>query len=337
MFAGRQSRLRLSLAYVDELVASCHIDEVHIWNYTKSRDDVEFVEGLSSREAYQVFYPEWRYGAAKPAMYKYVEAYDFYRHEAGNSSQRRWKPMWPGANAENTVLVKLDDDIVFLDVVRFPCFVSYVRNHTEMFLTSGNVVNHPVADYYRTQYTPGFVEEFPSLAVYPKALMDLEGQGGFTAWGSAWLNGTAALELHRQFTQDPRRFAEAAHSDFVEEHASCLVFKPPLLDAELGPFGQGRLQINLVGLRWAVWDEVSDMIRVVPADSDYLVDETALTQFATVFPNHQECIYIPFLAAHLGYHEQVPEVDSALPFYEKMLEDLQSDGFKRSVRPSSCF
>mmetsp|Transcript_61373 Transcript_61373/g.176642 ORF Transcript_61373/g.176642 Transcript_61373/m.176642 type:complete len:394 (-) Transcript_61373:51-1232(-) len=338
MFAGRRDRLSIGLSYVDELIASCQVDEVHLWNYTRTPEDAYFLESLSWRPVYRVWHPAWREETDLYRYYKYREVYNFYRRDSPNAAEPRWRPQWEGASGENTVIVKLDDDIVFVDVENFPCFVKYVRTHKDRFLVSANVVNNPVADFYRTQYVHGLIEEFPHLATYPYRMWQNSlFESPTTDWGSHWPNGTIAYRLHAAFLEDPVRFILGGMAPtIVQEHDECIAFAPPMRDAELGLHGQGRIPINFVGIRWEVWNEVWDLVSRVPPHELHTIDEVVLTEEATKRPNHEECIYMPLVVAHMSFSNQVPEADGALIGYKALRDEAQPYRFRWPRPEPSC-
>ena len=48
VFAGRRDRMALFLKHADRLVAEGHVDEVHLWDYCRAKDDRAWVRGLAA-------------------------------------------------------------------------------------------------------------------------------------------------------------------------------------------------------------------------------------------------------------------------------------------------
>ncbi len=111
----------------------------------------------------------------------------FYRHYARQ-----------GREYQNDVILKCDDDIVFVDLEGLRRFIAYRRLHPEYFMLSANVVNNGVCAHY--QQLAGLI---------PRELLELElpphGLCG-TLWGSAAMAET----LHAHFLANPTRFTGTA-------------------------------------------------------------------------------------------------------------------------------
>ena len=113
----------------------------------------------------------------------------------------------------NTVFIKCDDDIVYLDRERLADFVRFRRARPEYFLVSANVINNGVCGYAQQE-----------LGQIPDEVADLEMPlGGLR--GSLWQSGTKATTVHRFFQHNQERFRE-----------------PPLECLKL----RARISINLV-------------------------------------------------------------------------------------------
>jgi hypothetical protein len=102
-----------------------NIHEFHIWDYTREIEDTKFIRDFSLKDTrfrlMSVFSRNsWR------------EYYDFYTKE------RYPDPM--------TVIVKCDDDMVFIDVNQFPVFIERRRRNPEFLLGSAMVMNNPVCN-----------------------------------------------------------------------------------------------------------------------------------------------------------------------------------------------
>lgn len=90
----------------------------------------------------------------------------------------------------DTLFLKCDDDIVYLDIDRLSDFIEFRRRNPHYFVVSANVVNNGVCAYLQQQagHLPeGDLGEFE----YPP--------GGFG--GSLWQSGERAIKLHEFFLQ----------------------------------------------------------------------------------------------------------------------------------------
>ena len=124
-FAGRRRYLEILFVYVQKLMNSGHIHEFHIWDYTREIEDTKFIRDFSLKD------PRFRLMSVFSRI-SWREYYDFYTRE------RYPDPM--------TVIVKCDDDIVFIDVEQFPVFIERRRRNSDYLLGSAMVMNNPVCN-----------------------------------------------------------------------------------------------------------------------------------------------------------------------------------------------
>jgi hypothetical protein len=330
VFAGRPEYMRLLLAYLDRLVEECSLDEVHLWNITKVRRDWEWLQDMSaSRPAFQVMVPtlpdKWY-----PTEYSWQQdhwnfAHRFYSPgDANETSEPRFVPRWSGATENSTVLLKMDDDIVYIDTAGFPAFTRYVRDHPEKFIVHANIVNNPVTAYYQAHRIDRLGKKHPELLKYPMS------------WGIPGLDGDLLLrdkpivgDLHRMFISHPEDFSwenssedscttySMPEEDFYNTSITSRKFATWTLMQLKYPGTQGRLCINFFGARWAAWNSARKLIEKYKG-----VDEQALTVWATSRRHGlEECIYTPFNVAHYAFARQRERgyTDEDLELYEELL------------------
>ncbi|CAK0848029.1 unnamed protein product [Prorocentrum cordatum] len=340
VFAGRPKYMRLLVAYLDQLVEDCSLDEVHVWNFTKSKRDWRWLQNVSaSRPAFQFMEPalpeKWY-----PTEYTWQQdrwnfAHRFYAPPnetdatSGTSGtnetlEPRFMPQWSGATPNSTVLLKMDDDIVYIDTVGFPGFTRYVRDHPEKFIVHANIVNNPVTAYYQAHRIERLSKQHPELLKYPMS------------WAIPGLDGDLLLldkpivgDLHRMFISHLERFSWENESEDSCTRYSMPVedfYKTSILERRFAtwtlmqfkyPETQGRLCINFFGARWAAWAKVRDLVEEYGG-----VDEQALTVWATTKKHGlEECIYTPFNVAHYAFLRQRERGfgDKDLKLYEELL------------------
>lgn len=126
VFAGRRCYLEVLFRYVDALVRAGRIQEVHVWNYARDETDRTWVNGLS-RDAYRVIVPL----DASPGQWD--EYYKFYSEDP--------------TLADDDVLIKCDDDVVYIDVDKFGPFVDAIDGD-RVFLP--NIVNNDVCAHLQS-------------------------------------------------------------------------------------------------------------------------------------------------------------------------------------------
>mmetsp|Transcript_99474 Transcript_99474/g.176514 ORF Transcript_99474/g.176514 Transcript_99474/m.176514 type:complete len:301 (-) Transcript_99474:202-1104(-) len=192
IFAGRKDRMQLLMKYLDTMLFKGLVHEVHIWGRAREHADARWIEGLKGNKAYQVrtgglsFRPIYQYYATK-----------------GN-----FTPVCSNVTLDATVLVKIDDDIVYVDISKFQAFTRYVLTHPSMFLVHANIVNNGVSAYYQSLNVKELGEQIPATKKYPK--------------NAAPLDGAEALKLHRFFLAHRDQFS---WEDPASEN--CLVFRAP--------------------------------------------------------------------------------------------------------------
>jgi len=117
-FAGRERYMRVLIPYIRKLA----VDQVHIWDYTRCESDGLYLKNNCS--GFSLF-------SVKDKS-NYGEYYRYYTKE------RFPDPF--------TVIVKCDDDIVFIDTSAFDDFIKARRVITDAVILSPVVVNNPICD-----------------------------------------------------------------------------------------------------------------------------------------------------------------------------------------------
>jgi|688.fasta_scaffold00501_18 hypothetical protein len=119
VFAGRRRYMNILSRYIDELYKRKLIEEIHIWDYTRTQEDEEW---LNER------WPNNIMSVKDKSTYK--EYYQYYTRER-----------YP---EEDTILIKCDDDIVYIDVDKFQKFIEMRPCDVDSLFVSPFVVNNPV-------------------------------------------------------------------------------------------------------------------------------------------------------------------------------------------------
>jgi hypothetical protein len=129
-FAGRERYMKILIPYIRRL----KVDEVHIWDYTRNDQDAQYLKKTCSE--FRIF------SVSDKSTYK--EYYNYYTRD------RFPDPM--------TVLIKCDDDIVFIETAQFNAFIK-ARRESQALIMSPIVINHPICQPIQLQrgILPGFV------------------------------------------------------------------------------------------------------------------------------------------------------------------------------------
>jgi hypothetical protein len=121
-FAGRRRYLEILVKYVDKLIAKGLVDEFHMWDYTRDPEDAVWIRENCQR--FKIFEVKDKYGMTG---FNWDEYYNYY----------------PKQNLDpRTVLIKCDDDIVFIDVDKFQSFIDKRRDNPENFIAFPSIVNN---------------------------------------------------------------------------------------------------------------------------------------------------------------------------------------------------
>lgn len=134
-FAGRQRYMEVLIPYMNTL----HVDEVHIWDFTRTPADADFL----------------RHACSHFTIFQVKDNSNFNEYYQYYTRQRYPDPL--------TVIVKCDDDIVFIDTDRFDSFIAARRNDPAALLLSANIVNHGVCTFINKKR--GIVPDFENNQV----------------------------------------------------------------------------------------------------------------------------------------------------------------------------
>ena len=134
VFAGRRRYMEILLVYINKL----QVDEVHIWDYSKCVEDEIFLDSCG-KSVFKV-----------NDKNNFREYYEYYNKER-----------YP---EDDTVLIKCDDDIVFIDVCEFNNFIEYRRRNKDAFIVSPMVINNPLCNYIFYENNNFFSGEYAYIA-----------------------------------------------------------------------------------------------------------------------------------------------------------------------------
>jgi len=187
----------------------------------------------------------------------------------------------------NDVIIKCDDDIVFMDLDQLSNYLSYVRKKQECGLVFANTINNGVAAYVQQEM----------FNLIPKTLMQLElPEGGFC--GSLWESGKKAETLHRYFLHHREEFLHKCRG-FTECAVNIYT----------------RFSINFFACRGKFWPTIKDC-----GDDD----ERNLTVDFVQSRGLINVMYPAFVVAHLTFGRQTDTFDSH--FIRKLYKNVAING-----------
>lgn len=189
-FAGRRRNLEMMVRYVDILQKRGLLAEWHIWEFTRENSDKEWIqhtfEGAGkTRDYVKVMYPNRANGWL-----------DYYRH-------------YTTERYPDHVIIKCDDDVVFIDVDGFEGFIQRRLENKDDLLASASIVNNGVCAHL--QEKDGLIQ---GLGHFPYDVL----------CGKLWEDGHLAQRLHKYFVEHKDEWLGKARSMAPE------IFRQPIGD-----------------------------------------------------------------------------------------------------------
>lgn len=179
-FAGRRSCMSILMKYVHLLLEKDSIQEFHAWNFTRCDEDNVWVKSLHD-----------------PSKGIYVMPV------ANRERWREYYKYYTPASFVNCVIVKTDDDIVYVDTEGFDAFITSRKRFPGFALLFPSIVNNEMCAHY--QQGRGMIP----LSV---GQMKLEPQG----FGGLWADGVETQRLHTHFLeQGATKFQSKGDFDIV--------------------------------------------------------------------------------------------------------------------------
>lgn len=201
IFAGRERYLNCLLPYLDTLIANKTITEVHLWDYARAPSDSVLIQKIAAEKK------GYKYIKPTKNMRAWDEYYNYYITAGYNN---------------NDILIKCDDDVVYIDMEQMPAYLKEVRADGLYF---PNIVNNDVCAYIQTR--AGVHNLVPADTLYSRYGTD---DVPLTNWDIGWY-----MRYDR---------AAAVHSLFLKDRSK---FK---LDVPVMPWA-GRISINMFAGRYS--------------------------------------------------------------------------------------
>ncbi len=285
--------LQLQEKYWVQLHSQGLLTEVHLWDFTH--------RGKRISESEQRLNQAWIH--QKASRYSFVRVLTEPGPDDCNATDEpcracasdavcynQYYQYYPEHTKPHDVVVKVDDDTLFVNVSEFKCFVQFVHDNADVFLVSANVVNNAVVAHAQQ-----------TLGVLPASLGTFEfPPDGNPRKSSLYRSARKAHDLHRYFLSH--------QSDF---------FRESLVQVK------SRLSINFIGFSHANSREISRLTWKVFLDRrrhekltrkltrkwwDHdAYDEAALTTYASAVLNRKEVVYMRLVVAHGSKSSQMKD------------------------------
>lgn len=265
VFAGRQKFMSILTIYLDVLLEQKLLDEVHVWDFVRDPLDRAYVHSLCEKDGYRLMVPE-----RKETTAHYWQPYYKYYGDCLTIH-------------DDDIILKCDDDIVYLDLDRFKYFIEQVRGDSLYF---PNVYNNDVGGYWQNEYGVHDIIKTPMRRGKP---MTTEWSRGSTVP----LTGTSSSAWFKS-----GRVATAVHRFVLENVERTRIDTNDVKDWD------SRFSINFFGVTAAY---LRKCIALYPnADFD---DESSLSADSCVRLGTTNKIVIGFSVVHYGFGPQNLGVD----------------------------
>ena len=215
----------------------------------------------------------------------------FYFMDTCEKSWKNYYNHYTDSKFNNDIIIKCDDDIVFIDLLKLPNFIDFVKNN-EYDLVFANTINNGVAAYFQQN----------KYNLIPPELMTLEyPAGGFC--GTLWENGKKAETLHNYFIENYKKFVNYPYDkEIILIHT--------------------RFSINFFGYKGKNWHKIKDC---------YGDDERTLTVDYVEGKNFNNVLYSDFFVSHLSFFRQIEtgiNSNDLVQKYDKFYNTIESEHFK---------
>lgn len=130
-FGGRECSIKILFKYI--LKYKKYIDEYRIYIATTIQSDINFMENFAKNNSDFV---------------KIIYTYDQNNNKILNDKNKIWDNSWKTCLDENTVYLRFDDDIVFIEESMFTDFINYRINNNEPLLIYPIIINNLISSYF---------------------------------------------------------------------------------------------------------------------------------------------------------------------------------------------
>jgi hypothetical protein len=234
IFAGRSKYLDIHLKYCDILLRLKYVTEIHLWDFTGNGWDFTF-DNFENKNYLAKFvrdtpmegYRLFQKSSSKNNRFRRrngFEDYDyrwgsFYEHYAYNKRYR-----------DTDILIKADDDIVYMDLSHFARFINDISSYTDGSTTHlhfPNIINNDAGFIVQADFLPNsntiqkWVEFYTSTVQlnltdqlargYDNIYHNLFTEPLTTFQYGVYTQDYFLFDFHELFLKDPKVFIDAMH------------------------------------------------------------------------------------------------------------------------------
>jgi hypothetical protein len=233
----------------------------------KVNDEIIINHPINGDNIFDKIYFKTGFGAIGHLNYEPTQNKGFYFMDTCEKNWRNYYQYYtiPGYGYENSVILKCDDDIVFMDLTKMQKYIDFVRNN-DYDLVFANTINNGVSAYFQQN----------KYNLIPKEIMDLEYPDNGLC-GSLWDSGNKAERLHNFFIENYSSFLNKEYNDEIIDITT-------------------RYSINFFGFKGEKWHKITDC---------FVDDEYNLTVEFVKNRQFKNILYSDFYVSHLSFFRQI--------------------------------
>lgn len=230
----------------------------------KKNDELLLSKEINKHFKLDEIYFKTGYKSVADLLYNPTQNAGFYFMDTCEKTWKNYYNYYVDETFKNDIILKCDDDIVFIDLRKLPKFIEFVKNN-DYDLVFANTINNGVSAYYQQN----------KYKLIPQTLMNLEYPPGGLC-GSLWESGIKAEHLHNYFINNYRNFIDFPY------------------DNEVIPIPT-RFSINFFGYKGKNWHKIKDC---------FIDDEYNLTVEYVKTRDFKNVLYTDFYVSHLSFYKQ---------------------------------
>ena len=181
VFAGRQKNMKILQSYIEILLKEKIINQYHIFDFSRNIHDKDFL------------YDSYKKFKSKFPKQVFIHNYQENDFKQLKQNQYDWSPFYKTISTKkfykNTIIIKCDDDILFIDILGLKKAIYDRKKDLKSFLIHTNCINNNICSYYHKTIFNDIKNE---LNIFPK--------GGIL--GPTFKNPFLAYNMHNSFTND---------------------------------------------------------------------------------------------------------------------------------------
>lgn len=238
------------------------------------------------------------HGSVGHLEYETTKNNGFYFMDTCEKNWENYYKHYNNGDFENDIILKCDDDILFIDLYKLPNFINFIKKN-DYDLVFANTINNGVSAYFQQN----------KFGLIPKKIMNFEypnGNGNLGFGGSLWESGKKAENLHNYFIQNHEKFL---NYDYDNENIQIFT----------------RFSINFFGYKGKKWNKI--------CSAGLGCDEYNLTEDYVQHRNFKNILYTDFYVSHLSFYRQVNEINTKnlIMSYHKFYDTVKN----RFLNPQS--